>query len=172
MGSNPQISSQIQLKRSHTVAHFAPTVFETVLETIPLGMQQAHMRPANPCRTHTIICKKSLAFSGLGSFRAVSGVMLESSARTVWLQNTAHTWWNVVNEYPVAPVEPGTVDIACFAPGRYLSGRILEHKGGIEEVTTAVAADGLLRLSTPRIAKDTAVRITPESGRPLCRGER
>ncbi len=82
----------------------------------------------------------------------------------LWLQNAAHTWWNVVNENPIPPVEPGEVRIAGFPAGRYRVEYWNTYKGEIEAVTTAVTAGGPLRLSTPRIATDIAVKILSDPG--------
>ncbi len=77
----------------------------------------------------------------------------------LWLQNTAHTWWNVVNETPIPPVAPGEVRIDGFPAGSYRVEYWNTYTGVIESTTTAVAAGGSLRVPTPLIATDIAVKI-------------
>jgi hypothetical protein len=80
----------------------------------------------------------------------------------VWLQNTAHTWWNVVNGSAIPEVEPSQVKIAGYPDGRYRVEYWNTYNGVVESAGSALAGNGVLTLPTPSIATDVAVKIFPE----------
>jgi hypothetical protein len=85
------------------------------------------------------------------------------TASILWLQNMSHTWWNVVSEAVIPPVEPGGVTLAGFQPGRYRVEYWNTYEGRIESISNVTATGESLQLPTPRIDKDIAVKIFPET---------
>jgi hypothetical protein len=82
----------------------------------------------------------------------------------LWLQNPAHTWWNVVNESTIPAVQPGSVTLEGFAPGAYRVEYWNTYDGRIESASSVVAAGGSLQLPFPRIDTDIAIKIFSEAG--------
>lgn len=84
----------------------------------------------------------------------------------VWLQNKDHTWWNVVEEQPITPLDETTVVVPDLPDGGYdidwwdtWAGRSLRT-----ETATAVGGRGVT-LRVPRIEKDIAVKVTRRGDR-------
>jgi hypothetical protein len=79
-----------------------------------------------------------------------------------WLQNRAHTWWNVINRTSFPPVEATEVAIPGFAPGRYRVEYWDTYEGRLIRSTGTLAIDGTLKLAVPRLETDIAVKIFGE----------
>jgi len=82
----------------------------------------------------------------------------------LWVQNKAHTWWNVIHGEAVPAVEGGELTVAGFAPGKYRIEYWDTYEGRItasEEARSpeGSARDGQVRVPLPRIDRDIAIKI-------------
>ncbi len=80
----------------------------------------------------------------------------------LWLQNTAHTWWNVVNGTVISPVEPVELILPGIPPGRYSIEYWDTYSGKMTRKETASATAGSLKIMTPRLETDIALKIVTQ----------
>mgnify|MGYP005850516343 FL=1 len=81
----------------------------------------------------------------------------------LWVQNTAHTWKNVIDSVHIAP-ESGTITVGGFAPGQTLSVETWDtYTGQITAVTPLTTdAGGALTLRVTDLQTDLAFRVRPQ----------
>jgi hypothetical protein len=92
-----------------------------------------------------------------GNLRAVG--LLGKQLSILWLQNKNHTWWNVINEVPIAPVEKAEVVLSGCAPGRHKVEYWNTWTGRVERTEQLTARGSELRIPVPVLARDMAVKI-------------
>jgi hypothetical protein len=91
---------------------------------------------------------------------ALRVIGLQSDKLTLlWLQNKAHTWWNVVHEEPIAAIESATVTVGGLPDGKYAVEWWDTKAGKCETTQEATSAGGRLALSVPPLENDVAVKI-------------
>jgi hypothetical protein len=81
----------------------------------------------------------------------------------VWMQNKSHTWWNVIQNNPIPPVEAGELSLASFPPGRYRVEYWNTTEGRMIGTAVASAAGETLKIPFPRIETDIAIKIMPDA---------
>jgi hypothetical protein len=91
------------------------------------------------------------------NLRAVG--LLGKKLSILWLQNKNHTWWNVINDAPVAPVEKATVTLNGVAPGAHKVEFWNTWTGRVENTRQLTAKGGALEIPIPGLARDMALKI-------------
>jgi hypothetical protein len=77
----------------------------------------------------------------------------------LWLQNKEHTWWNVIHDKPITPVENAKATISRMPPGRYRIEYWDTYRGLVTRSTNVVAEGGALSIAIPTLEKDMAIKI-------------
>ena len=77
----------------------------------------------------------------------------------LWLQNRAHTWWNVAQGNPVDPAPSSTVTVKGVPGSRYEVEYFDTWKGGIVNRLEVRSENGSLRIPVPALEQDIALRI-------------
>ena len=75
----------------------------------------------------------------------------------VWLQNKAHTWWNVVHDEAVEPVRDGSATIEGLADGEWTARFYDTWQGTWLDPKPCRAEGGRLELAVPELTRDVAV---------------
>jgi uncharacterized protein DUF5060 len=78
----------------------------------------------------------------------------------LWLQNRAHTWWNVAQGNPIEPAPNSSVTVKGVPGSRYEAEYFDTWKGGVTNRSEIRAENGSLRIPVPALEQDIAVRIT------------
>jgi hypothetical protein len=78
----------------------------------------------------------------------------------VWVQNKEHTWWNVVNQMPVEPLESVELELLGFQDGTYTVEWWDTYTGNIVKRETLQAVGGKIPLLIENLSKDFAVKLT------------
>jgi len=78
----------------------------------------------------------------------------------LWLQNRAHTWWNVVEKRPIHPLDAATVTVSGLKDGTYQVEWWDTWKGVVTQREDRQAQQGALSLAVARLRRDVAVKIT------------
>jgi hypothetical protein len=82
----------------------------------------------------------------------------------LWVQNQAHTWWNVRQGGAVNPQGPVCVTLGGVADGRYGIEWWDTYRGEPASRNEAVARGGRLTVTTPKVSRDIACKITRRGG--------
>ena len=77
----------------------------------------------------------------------------------LWLQNRAHTWWNVAQGNPIDPAPSSTVTVKGVPGSRYEVEYFDTWKGGIINRLEIRSESGSLRIPVPTLEQDIALRI-------------
>lgn len=77
----------------------------------------------------------------------------------VWIQNRAHTWFNVRDGASIPPVAPTRLELAGFADGEYEVELWDTVGGNMMERRDSIALDGKLMVELPELQRDVAVKI-------------
>lgn len=77
----------------------------------------------------------------------------------LWLQNRRHTWWNVVHDEQIAPVERVTVTLAGVPEGAFAVETWDTWRGEIVDRATHTARDGELSFEFGPLEKDVALKV-------------
>ncbi len=77
----------------------------------------------------------------------------------LWIQNKDHTWWNVVNNIPVEPVEKVEVELCGFKDGSYIVEYWDTYSGVVMRTEEVVATNGEIHLTIEDVKKDIALKI-------------
>jgi hypothetical protein len=75
----------------------------------------------------------------------------------LWLQNKAHTWWNVVHGEHIEPLRDGSVTIEGLADGEWTARFYDTWRGGWVTRGPCRVEGGRLELAVPELARDVAV---------------
>jgi hypothetical protein len=78
----------------------------------------------------------------------------------LWLQNRAHTWWNVAHQMPIPAVQNATVIVKGVGSARYKVDYFDTWKGNVIESSEGQSKDGELRISVPTLERDVAIKLT------------
>jgi len=79
----------------------------------------------------------------------------------LWLENKAHSWWNVVHGKAIAPVPATEITLSIVAAGIYRVEYWDTCAGRIMREVEARAAGGKLPIAVPEIERDIAIKIFP-----------
>jgi hypothetical protein len=88
----------------------------------------------------------------------VLGQVAEDRA-LLWVQNTAHAWFNVRESRPVPPVEPVRVTLGDVPDGRWRVELWDTVEGRLAAASEAAAEDGTLALDLPQVRTDVALKL-------------
>jgi len=77
----------------------------------------------------------------------------------LWVENKAHTWWNVVHDTPIPAVEGESIQVEGLADGRHTVEYWDSWKGVITAEKQLAAAAGKLTIPLPRVERDIALKI-------------
>ena len=77
----------------------------------------------------------------------------------LWVQNRAHTWWNVAEKNPIPPVEQGSVTLDNAQPGSYTVELWDTYTGERLSATLLKADGGKLEIALPLVECDIAAKI-------------
>lgn len=122
--------------------HFKP--FRDFMDGIPLS--NGHYRDAQAITSHP-------------DLRAWGQADATHGRAHLWIQNSRHTWRNVVDGASIPALE-GTIAIPAFGSGAYQVEWWATDGGGIVHTETVVA-DGVLTLTLPwALTSDIAVKVT------------
>jgi hypothetical protein len=101
------------------------------------------------------------AFSSTNSHFRVMGLRGQNSVYA-WVQNTDHTWWNLVNHIAIQ-AQSGTVTISGFTPGETCSVGWWDTYAAAQPVmktqVVSVDANGSLQIDINRLSNDVALKI-------------
>jgi hypothetical protein len=87
---------------------------------------------------------------------------LHGNALTIlWIENKAHTWWNVVHDEPIPAMEGESIQVEGFPAGRYTVEYWDSWKGVPTAKKQVQSADNRLTIAVPRLERDIALKITP-----------
>jgi hypothetical protein len=90
--------------------------------------------------------------------------MQTSKKALIWLQNKAHTWFNVLDKASIHPVAPTRLTLTGFADGEY-SVELWDTVGGtVIEWETCSAVDSKLIIDLPEVKYDIAVKVKLDTG--------
>ncbi len=81
------------------------------------------------------------------------------SLSILWIQNRAHTWWNVVHNVPIPRVEGASVTLNDVEPGRYRVEVWDTWNGAPVESSQVNAPEGAARIPIPPLERDLAVKV-------------
>lgn len=81
------------------------------------------------------------------------------STTLLWVQNKAHTWWNVAHGTPVPVVEGASVTVEGLRDGRYRLEYWDTWKGVVTKETQARATGGRLIIPLPTLQRDIALKF-------------
>jgi len=77
----------------------------------------------------------------------------------LWLQNKAHTWWNVITDKPIPSIRDAEVTLAGCPSGT----RRVEYwdtwEGRVMETRRIRAEGGKLRIPVPQLERDIAIKV-------------
>jgi hypothetical protein len=85
--------------------------------------------------------------------------LADRESALLWIQNKAHTWWNVLHKIEVKPVPPVVVTVVNLSDGDYEIEWWDTYAGAAVSRTRATAHGGRLALRTPEIARDVACKV-------------
>jgi hypothetical protein len=77
----------------------------------------------------------------------------------LWVENKAHTWWNVVHDAPIPAVEGETIEVEGYRPGRYTVEFWNSWKGEIARTEQVETKNGVLHIKLPPVERDVALKI-------------
>jgi hypothetical protein len=77
----------------------------------------------------------------------------------IWVQNKDHTWWNVVNNMSIEPIEKVEVELSGFKDGNYVIEYWDTYSGVVMKTEEVVAVDGEIHLIIEDVKKDIALKI-------------
>jgi uncharacterized protein YkvS len=77
----------------------------------------------------------------------------------LWIQNRDHTWWNVVNNIPIKPVEKVEIELCDFKDGGYIVEYWDTYTGVVVKIEETVAVNGEIHLTIEDLEKDVALKI-------------
>jgi hypothetical protein len=77
----------------------------------------------------------------------------------LWVQNRAHTWWNVVQRIPIPPVEKAQITLSDLEPGRYRVEYWDTWTGTITRRLDVRVNNGVARLPLPSLERDLAIKL-------------
>jgi len=77
----------------------------------------------------------------------------------LWIQNRDHTWWNVVNNIPIEPVEKVEIELCDFKDGGYIVEYWDTYTGVVVKIEETVAVNGEIHLTIEDLEKDVALKI-------------
>ena len=81
------------------------------------------------------------------------------SLAILWVQNRAHTWWNVVHNASIARIEGASVTLDGAEPGRYRV-ELWDTWTGVPMQSGEVSAvQGAVRIPIPPLERDLAVKL-------------
>jgi hypothetical protein len=78
----------------------------------------------------------------------------------VWVQNKEHTWWNVINQMPVEPLESVELELLGFQDGTYTVEWWDTYTGEIVRTEFIQAVGGKIPLHVETLDKDVAIKLT------------
>ncbi len=79
----------------------------------------------------------------------------------LWIQNKAHTWWNVVFDRPIPAIRDAWVTVAGMKPGSYRVEYWDTYAGRISRAAELRTTANGLRIPLPTFATDLALKIIP-----------
>lgn len=88
----------------------------------------------------------------------VIGLKNETAA-LLWVQNKDHTWWNVVNNIPIEPVEKAEIELYDFKNGSYMVEYWNTYAGTNVKTEEVVTVNGKIQLTVENLEKDVALKI-------------
>ena len=161
-GANLRLRLDGETKLAADFPDLAPDDHETMRQ------YDGAYRIAVPAGPHRITVENEGADWAYVSYRFV-GYLTAPNLRVVglanpdsallWLQNKAHTWWNVLNGPPPQPVPPARVTLAGLRDGAYAIEWWDTYAGRPVSRARAVARGGHLVIAAPAIARDVACRV-------------
>ena len=77
----------------------------------------------------------------------------------IWVQNKDHTWWNVVNNMSIEPIEKVEVELSGFKDGNYVIEYWDTYSGVVMKTEEVVAVDEEIHLIIEDVKKDIALKI-------------
>jgi hypothetical protein len=77
----------------------------------------------------------------------------------IWIQNKDHTWWNVVNNMSIEPIEKVEVELSGFKDGNYVIEYWDTYSGVMMKTEEVVAVDGEIHLIIEDVKRDIALKI-------------
>jgi len=92
-----------------------------------------------------------------GDLRAAG--LLGKKLSILWLQNKNHTWWNVINDVAITPIQNAEVTLAGCAPGRHKVEYWNTWTGRVERTLDLTAAGSGLQIPVPALERDMALKI-------------
>jgi hypothetical protein len=85
---------------------------------------------------------------------------MQTSERVlIWVQNKAHTWFNVRDKAPMPPVAPTRLALIGLTDGEYNIELWDTMDGTIAERKSSTAADGRLTIDLPEVEHDIALKV-------------
>jgi len=86
--------------------------------------------------------------------------LADQHSALLWLQNPAHTWWNVAQGQEIKPLPPVRVTLDGLADGTYQVAWWDTYQGQPTGRQEAAARRGRLSFTTPRLTTDIACKLT------------
>ena len=77
----------------------------------------------------------------------------------LWLENKAHTWWNVVHDERIPAVEGEAIQVEGFAAGRYVVEYWDSWKGVVTGKKQIESKANRLTILVPKLERDIALKI-------------
>jgi hypothetical protein len=77
----------------------------------------------------------------------------------IWIQNRAHTWFNVRDKAPIPPVPPTRLELTGVADGEYDVELWDTVSGSVIKRISSIADNGRLMLDLPEIKHDIAIKV-------------
>ena len=77
----------------------------------------------------------------------------------VWIQNSDHTWWNVISNIRIEPIKDLEIKLYGFEDGKYIVEFWDTYKGEIVKKETVTASGGIITLTIDNLETDIALKI-------------
>ena len=78
----------------------------------------------------------------------------------LWIENKAHTWWNVVHDTPIPAVEGESIQVEGFPAGNYAVEYWDSWKGVPTGTKQVESAENRLTIQVPKLDRDIALKIS------------
>jgi hypothetical protein len=90
----------------------------------------------------------------------VRAIGLKNEAMALlWIQNKDHTWWNVVNNISIEPVEKAEIELYSFENGSYMVEYWDTYAGAILKAEETPVVNGKVQITVENLEKDIALKI-------------